>query len=88
MTNSQNCGTIFHSNDNDYGENLHYCGHTSGYGCYSDEEAMKGLCESRGQIRQVLISFSRYFEADTVHSVRYYDLQDPLKQVDYICLVR
>eukprot|EP00904_Undaria_pinnatifida_P006969 jgi/Undpi1/3401/HiC_scaffold_15.g06774.m1 len=42
LTNSANCGTIFHS-DNPYGENLYYCGHSSGYGCYSDEEAMTTL---------------------------------------------
>eukprot|EP00904_Undaria_pinnatifida_P006971 jgi/Undpi1/3403/HiC_scaffold_15.g06776.m1 len=42
LTNSANCGTIFHS-DNPYGENLYYCGHSSGYGCYSDEEAMTAL---------------------------------------------
>ncbi|CAN0409608.1 unnamed protein product [Laminaria digitata] len=42
LTNSKNCGDIFHS-DNQYGENLYYCGSTGGYGCYSDEKAMTAL---------------------------------------------
>eukprot|EP00904_Undaria_pinnatifida_P006959 jgi/Undpi1/3393/HiC_scaffold_15.g06766.m1 len=45
LTNSDNCGTISHS-DNPYGENLYYCGHSSGYTCYSNEEAMTALFDS------------------------------------------
>ncbi|CAM9721826.1 unnamed protein product [Ascophyllum nodosum] len=42
LTQDEFCGRIFH-NTSPYGENLYTCGSTGGFGCYSDEAAMKKL---------------------------------------------
>lgn len=63
LTDSDNCGNIFHSKDSGYGENLFICGSSDlTFDCYDPAMAMNGLCELACSLSEAVLEW-RYDKA-------------------------